>query len=279
MTLETQITPHLFLKTTAPSTPEGRKCPSTIVFFVTGNPGLLSYYHSFLSLLSEGLSAASIQEDGGAAEGPYMICGTSLAGFGGEQAESKLSGKANSPKPRAYTLQEQIRFVERQLNSFIQLWRSSQGEQSGEKSAVKPNVIIIGHSVGAYIAMEILRRHREGERPDMNMNIVGEILLFPTLVDIAKSSSGVKLSVRPAMHPFHYVVITIDMMANTDLQALLYIPFLALWASLLSRLLTLALPLWMLKTLVRIVMGNPPANVVESTVDFLRSPMGVYEAM
>jgi pimeloyl-ACP methyl ester carboxylesterase len=70
-------------------------------------------------------------------------------------------------------------------------------------SGQPPRVIIVGHSVGAYILLEILRRHRErllGNPKDDaadGMRIEGGICLFPTVTHIAKSKSGRKFSVGP----------------------------------------------------------------------------------
>jgi hypothetical protein len=57
---------------------------------------------------------------------------------------------------------------------------------------------LVGHSVGSYIGLEIVRRLRAhglaGE--DFDTRISGVVGLFPTVVDIARSESGVKLAVR-----------------------------------------------------------------------------------
>jgi hypothetical protein len=119
---------------------------------------------------------------------------------------------------RLYGLTEQIEFVERQLRNCVRRWRqsvlqqddasSSEPNSTGERrSEPKAQVILIGHSVGSYIAMEVLRRSRErrenrsrgGDADDdgdeMEMEIIGGVMLFPTVVDIAKSPSGRKLTV------------------------------------------------------------------------------------
>lgn len=54
-------------------------------------------------------------------------------------------------------------------------------------------VIIVAHSVGAYIALEVIRRLRDEE--NANVEVVGGVLLFPTIVDIARSPSGIVLTV------------------------------------------------------------------------------------
>ncbi|KAI5306497.1 hypothetical protein KEM56_000618 [Ascosphaera pollenicola] len=194
MAFPTQINRHTFLKTTGPV--EGRNDPDTIIFFITGNPGMIRYYHEFLSLLSDNLTslgkddAAESQSQGHA--GPYVIYGTSLAGFGGENvdmlngtAEERYMRATTASKQKYYNLQEQIAFVEANLLSCVERWRTTQ--QEPEK---KPKVIIVGHSVGGYISMEVLRRHRE--RKDDSMNLLN---LLPCLALLA--SALVRFLVAP----------------------------------------------------------------------------------
>jgi len=69
------------------------------------------------------------------------------------------------------------------------------------ESEDKEGVIIVGHSVGAYIALEIIQRHRarlEKMQPDSltdEPRIVGGVCLFPTVMDIGKSPKGKVLTV------------------------------------------------------------------------------------
>ena len=149
--MTSSITPTVFFSEGSSS--ESSQSTDTAVFFIPGNPGLIAYYHVFLALLSERLS--------------FPVYGRSLAGF-------------IDPETRMYSVEEQIVFVQRSLDSFM---------AHDEK---KKKVILIGHSVGAYIAMELLRRHRER---CSDFDVVGGIMLFPTVVDIAKSAAGRKLTV------------------------------------------------------------------------------------
>lgn len=77
---------------------------------------------------------------------------------------------------------------------------SSSASASGtDAPSQRPRVILMGHSVGTYIAMEVLRRHRENQTTtaagDSGFDIVGGIMLFPTVMDIANSPAGQKLTV------------------------------------------------------------------------------------
>jgi hypothetical protein len=144
-----------------------------------------------------------------------------------------------------YSLQEQIQFVEMKLKQHVARMQSS------------TQVILVGHSVGAYILLEILRRHRGGKAqrtPSEDMTILGGILLFPTVVDIAKSPLGVRLG------------------------WLFGLPFFAIATSLVVKLLCLFLPKFLLKSLVKGVTLMPDAGA-ETTTSFLQSKMGVRQAL
>jgi len=50
------------------------------------------------------------------------------------------------------------------------------------------DVIVMGHSVGSYIGLELVQRHRRRlESGVKEVRIVGGICLFPTVVDIGES--------------------------------------------------------------------------------------------
>lgn len=186
------ITPDSFLR--LPANTNGNKAPITI-FFITGNPGLIGYYHTFLSLLSDRLGL-----DGGTS---FQVFGHSLAGFELSKHQGGREGKAEREGGRGhyYNLEDQISYVQRKLDSFV----TNHYEKNKQNHGEMPKVILIGHSVGTYIAMEVLRRHRERQRQHTTapadgkgteFDIIGGVMLFPTVVDIAKSPAGQRLSVR-----------------------------------------------------------------------------------
>lgn len=188
LTQDPQITPNTFLHT--PQTSKPSSSPPTTIFFITGNPGLIGYYHTFLSLLSSNLISVSESRKDGSS---FQVYGRSLAGFDIGDAQSGPSGGCHD-------LEEQICFMQRSLGEIVKTSKSNgNGNEGTEKP--KPRVILIGHSLGAYIAMEILRRHREkrkdndNDNDDVDFDIVGGIMLFPTVVDIAKSPAGVRMTV------------------------------------------------------------------------------------
>lgn len=216
--MEPQATQNTFCTYTGSGSPDEA---GTTIFFVSGNPGLIGYYHPFLSLLARYLA-----EMGGklAPEktATFQIYGCSLGGFevdddeeedvddGVCSASTSASGSRsqedkNEPSAggaRLFDLEDQIRFVQRKLTTLTDT------NASAREPARRRKVILIGHSVGAYIAMELVRRHREAgsdlasqsadrsSRPgSAGFDIVGGVMLFPTVMDIAHSPSGQKLTV------------------------------------------------------------------------------------
>lgn len=149
-----------------------------ILFFITGNPGLIEYYRTFLTLCYDSLRSKfpplSIQ-----------VYGTSLKGF--EVGNAIIGGKDEGGP---YNLEHQIVHIEEALNRVIRR----------QPSGAKMRVILVGHSVGSYILLEVLRRQNiclipRGSSQTNNMKIIGGICLFPTVTHIAQSPSGQKFSV------------------------------------------------------------------------------------
>lgn len=208
------ITPDSFFHKTSPPaclTVSSPSCPTTI-YFISGNPGLISYYHPFLSLLSKNLASVSFP-----GQDSFHIFAHSLAGFELEPAPSANTNigteKAKTKQPSGtsgdyyYNVEDQIRFVQARLEAHMAALRIEYGASAGasgtDPPSQRPRVILMGHSVGTYIAMEVLRRHRENQTTttaaaaagDSSFDIVGGIMLFPTVIDIASSPAGQKLTV------------------------------------------------------------------------------------
>src|SRR6266536_1922617 len=141
-----------------------------LIFFITGNPGLISYYKTFLGTLHE-LLGTRFQRS----SHQFHIYGQSLVGF-----EDSDTPAATFP----YSLEDQINFAFRTLQC--------QAIPSGlRKDQPYDGITLIGHSVGSYILLEILQRLRQSASPP---NVKAGILLFPTVTHIAQSPSGVKIS-------------------------------------------------------------------------------------
>lgn len=162
------------------------------VFFITGNPGLIGYYEPFLSTLSSLLSVSTHR---------FHILGTSFSGF-----ETVSSAHFKNGHRPPHGLPRQIELAEERLHGFVQQDQEASSGYAGERQrhgkTSPAKVILIGHSVGAYILLELIRRHRTStaETKSHPIDIVGGILLFPTVTHIAKSPSGLRFSVCTQLH-------------------------------------------------------------------------------
>ncbi|KAF2680598.1 hypothetical protein K458DRAFT_311304 [Lentithecium fluviatile CBS 122367] len=216
-----------------PTTTTNPTQPAYILYFITGNPGLIEYYRIFLThlyglLFQESPSANS------------HIFGRSLSGF-------ETTPPSPSPKPEPtppFGLRDQIMHSEAVLEALV----TQVQKDSGARDI---RVILIGHSVGAYILLEVLRRQREKSN---GVRIIGGICLFPTITHIAKSPSGRKSSWLLNLHPF----------ART--------------AAIAARILTYPLPLPLLTPFLTKLLSFPrPAARI--TAAFIKSPHGVHQAL
>ena len=115
-----------------------------------GNPGLISYYDEFLTALHDDSPSTT-------------ILGVSLAGHEDFEVSQPLS------------LQEQIENKIRIVDTIV----SSAPFSSLTED--RPRLVIMGHSVGAYMALQVLRK-----RPH---NVDRIFLLFPTLSHISQGSN------------------------------------------------------------------------------------------
>jgi pimeloyl-ACP methyl ester carboxylesterase len=159
-----------------PSAESGGDEQDYLIFFLPGNPGLIPYYQPFLSRLHDLLVSSS-----STASALFHICGHSLKGF-----EFTKTGQApQSP----LNLKDQIKYQEDLLYSHVKSHRDRTGNT--------PKVILMGHSVGAYILLELIRHHEDmiNESENEDFDLIGGILLFPTITHIAKSPLGMVASV------------------------------------------------------------------------------------
>lgn len=164
-----------------PSVSRGGSEPPTYLLFLPGNPGLIEYYRTFLSTLSALLDRR------------IDILGVSHAGFHTRQTAARAGA------PGYWTLSEQITQKVQIVEWLGRRCGSSDGDRDEDGDGERARVIIAGHSVGAFMALEVLRvlgEQRKQRGSDQGVSVIGGILLFPTVVDIAKSSSGRILSVR-----------------------------------------------------------------------------------
>jgi pimeloyl-ACP methyl ester carboxylesterase len=149
-----------------------------LIFFITGNPGLIAYYNTFLATLNHLLSPAIPNCD--SAGSAFHIFGQSLPGF---EDEDDTVPDHSGP----YGLQEVIDLT---FNLLVSQ-RISSGDRKGESF---DGIILIGHSVGSYILLELLRKIRE-KSFSKSLNVKAGVLLFATVMELAQSSNGIKFRI------------------------------------------------------------------------------------
>jgi hypothetical protein len=202
-----------------------------LIYFITGNPGLISYYNTFFQTLHELFTSSPVSNSD-----IFHIHGQSLAGFEDAASESFTT--------TPYSLEDQISLSLSTLQSlYIPL--------GPKKHQLYTSIILIGHSVGSYILLELINRLRKSSS---TLTIKAGILLFPTVTHIAQSPSGIKIS------------------------TLLKIPDFPRRASFLARNLVSLVPRNWLKWLVGVV-TKMPEDAAEVTTRFLRSRMGIWQAL
>ncbi|KAK4138465.1 hypothetical protein BT67DRAFT_369970 [Trichocladium antarcticum] len=232
-----------------------RQC---LIFMIPGNPGLIDYYIPFLGTLRQLLDETE-SKDG--CEVAFHIYGRNLIGFDDRDHEPAFGTSTATGSPtEPFSLEDQIRCLCDQVQHVNQSTLPS-GRAFDE-------ILLIGHSVGAYMALEIFHRHHQALalalRPASGQHaapttlahvpLKAGILLFPTVTHIARSGSGQKL----------------DLVRRNALLARsahrLAKGFVDLW------------PRWALDAVVRRVLGFP-AHAAAATTRFLAGRDGIWQAI
>jgi hypothetical protein len=230
--------------------------PNTIhvlVYFISGNPGLIDYYGTFLSTLHSLLSSTSHPSRPVA----IQVYGQNLAGFDDSDHEPFTAEKP--PNDLAYVMQ----CVAADVSSRTV---EAKGPRHG---TAFDNIILIGHSVGTFISLELFNAEMHGRQPDTTTSVptpvftplqplpatlTAGILLFPTVTDLVKSVSGRRL----------------DIVRTTA--------FLNAYAHRLAKGFINVLPQSVLSWAIRSIIGMPP-DAAEVTSRWLRSRDGIWQAI
>ena len=220
-----------------------QKC---LIFFIPGNPGLVTYYTPFLTTLRSLLDEAEARPG---STKSYHIYAQNLLGFSDTDHAEPFGPRPFAIPP--FTLEDQIVHISARVT---------------EKSTTPfSKVLLIGHSVGAYIAIETLHRYHLS-LPPSTPNLISPptptstsaqhsaILLFPTISHIALSPNGRHLS----------------LIATT--------PFLDRNAHRLARFFLRLLPAVALSLFLRIFL-RMPKHAVGVTTAWLKSRDGVWQAL
>ncbi|PRT56441.1 hypothetical protein B9G98_04061 [Wickerhamiella sorbophila] len=126
-----------------------------LIYLIPGNPGLCEYYLDFVNELASLLPG-------------HEIVAPSHRGY-------SLDSKPGELTLRSYNLDDQIRHKIELLEALVTQQRK---------------VIVLGHSVGAWIAQRVVTHFKN--HTNVNIEFVG--LLTPTVKDIAQSPRGLKVT-------------------------------------------------------------------------------------
>lgn len=217
--------------------------PQVVVLFIPGNPGLSSYYIDFLHSI---YTSGSLKGKGGVeilavshrGHAPLHRVGTNSV-WG-----DNVTNQEQARKGYGVGLRDQVRHKIAVVDVIHNMYnRNGEGGERGER---KTKVVVVGHSIGAWIAGEVLKA-----RPD---SVDGLHLLFPTLAWIGRTPNARRLKlglINPISQNF-----------------LLPLPLL----------LFSLLPLWLLVWVIRLLTGQATAASL-ATAELLTTPGAVQNAL
>jgi pimeloyl-ACP methyl ester carboxylesterase len=136
---------------------------SPLLFFLPGNPGLVNYYTSFLTQLS-------------IAHPSLHILAASHAGFHPDEPQLH-KGYSWKWGPQPWGLDAQVKMKTELLQFAV--------EKLGDKNR---KVLLMAHSMGAYLSLEMITGLKKAT--EEGSKILGGIMLFPTVLEIADSPQG-----------------------------------------------------------------------------------------
>lgn len=241
-TMPTSITlpsPHL----AGPNPPQGTR--HILIFFLTGNPGLVDYYEPFLARLRALLNTTESKYDHRVT---FHIHSTNYAGFSDNDHPQPFNPSKGYPPN---DVESEIEFCVKQLHSTVSAIPTP-APRAGEPF---DEVILIGHSLGTYIALEIFHRHlHDSTLLGTATKLKAGVLLFATIAHLAKSPKGVYLD---TVRRTPWLGANLHRLAKAGL-----------WC----------LPDAAVRWYLRSMLGMPP-HAEETTFRFLRSRDGVYQAL
>ena len=213
--------------------------PRVVLLFIPGNPGLSSYYIDFLHSIYTQLSSTSSEGGSGGIEilamshrghAPLPMVGTNAV-WGDNTVNA-----AQAQRGYGCTLRDQVRHKIAAVDAVNRMYNSD-GRHT--------KVVLVGHSIGAWIAGEVLKARPTG--------VDGIQLLFPTLAWIGRTSNARRVG-----------------WLATGLVRRWVLPLPLLFFSL--------VPLWLLVWVVRLVTGQPRAAAL-ATAELLTTPGAVANAL
>jgi pimeloyl-ACP methyl ester carboxylesterase len=161
---------------------QGTNGDEYIVYFVPGNPCIMTYYGPFLSKLFSTLNTALASRKLSVHVGGYTLPGFRLKPAGGPLEDIRPP----------VSLQDQVKNTEDLVNMALEEHVKLMGGGDGTR---RPKVILVSHSMGTYITHEILKRHASGEHGLSNVDIVGAVLICAPLFEMTQTKNGAVVDV------------------------------------------------------------------------------------
>lgn len=172
---------HIWLPSLLANPPE-----RTLIYFICGNPGLIAFYNNFLNHLRHLLDGSGRKSRKKIA---YDIFGRNLAGFADQDFD------VSNAQSKPWNIEDQVDIiyadlVQRCLHPESLQRCSGSSEPLHEPVQPFKSVILVGHSLGALIAMKILVRHKGNPDLSTRFTIKRSAFLFPVFEQAAASSRG-----------------------------------------------------------------------------------------
>ncbi|KAL1837400.1 hypothetical protein VTJ49DRAFT_3924 [Mycothermus thermophilus] len=253
-----------------------------LIVMIPGNPGLVAYYEPFLATLRHLLDEKESQPG---CRHAFHIHGRNLLGFADEDHEPAFGTLTDGPEGPAaaepFNLEDQIRGVCEHLCRLNQPAPPGGSDGNdvhhGDRTRPFDEIILMGHSVGAYITVEVFHRHYLARKAQQNrqqlppshdalttLPLKSAILLFPTLTHIARSPRGQVMTFL-ANHISPYNLNRLVTRPAADL--LLFLLDLPFW------------PAWLRAGIVRRLTGGFPEHAAAATEQFLRQRDAIWQAL
>ncbi|XP_078503852.1 lipid droplet-associated hydrolase isoform X3 [Lissotriton helveticus] len=145
--------------------------PRMLFLIIPGNPGLVGFYKTFMQTLYNGLNQQ------------HPVWGLSHAGHCGPPSGMSMTADTEEKEPDDVfglngQIEHKIRFLKKNVPKDMAL-------------------VLIGHSIGCYIILEIMKRLPE-------LKVLRSVLLFPTIERMAQSPQGKLMT--PVLCSLRYAV-------------------------------------------------------------------------
>lgn len=214
--------------------PEAQQ-PSATLIFIVGNPGLADYYVQYLGELQR-----LVHSDGRASIEVFCV------------SQLGHDPHALSSPSKMISLEEQVQNKADIISTISGRWTSAR----------RPTLLLAGHSIGAYMALEVVRRK-------LCVSTVASVhLLFPTLHQIGLTPNARKLAWllkandKPVVERFFpSALMLLTMLVSVVLR------------------LVQCLPLPLVHFIVLCAAPSQPVSALKVTSDFILDPASVQQAL